>query len=297
MIISASRRTDIPAFYAEEFMQAIRAGYFDYSNPYFPSQKKRIPFSAQDIDVIVFWTKNPKPLMKFLPELDQKGYKYYFQFTLNDYPRSIEPCIDPIAERLQTFIDLSKKIGKDKVIWRYDPIIISKITLVEFHVRTIEFIAQQLKNYTNRLVISFVDFYKKALKSLNSIEAIDVTSVLYAQELRQIAEIVSKQGRINWMEVVTCSEKVDLSNYGIRHGSCIDGALIQKLFNVSKSCPKDKNQRKECKCVQSLDIGQYNTCKYNCSYCYASKSIRSTELTMEPDTEASTEVKHGSHHG
>jgi ribosomal protein S18 len=284
MIISASRRTDIPAFYAEEFMQAIRTGYFDYSNPYFPSQKKRISFSAKEIDVIVFWTKNPKPLMKFLPELDQKGYKYYFQFTLNDYPISIEPNLNPIAERLQTFIDLSKKIGKDKVIWRYDPIIISKTTPLEFHFERIEFLAQQLKNHTNRLVISFVDFYKKALKSLNSIDTIDVVSDLYAKELRQLAEFVSKQGRINSMEVATCSEKVDLSNYGIRHGSCIDGALIQKLFNISKNFPKDKNQRNECKCVQSLDIGQYNTCKSNCTYCYASKSI------------GSTEVNHASHH-
>lgn len=272
MIISASRRTDIPAFYAEEFMQAIRAGYFDYSNPYFPSQKKRIPFSAKDIDVIVFWTKNPKPLMKFLPELDQKGYKYYFQFTLNDYPRSIEPGINPIAERLQTFIDLSKKIGKDKIIWRYDPIIISKITPMEFHLRKIEFLAKRLKNHTNQLVISFVDFYKKALKSLNSIDAIDVASDLNIKELRQIAEIVSKQGKMNSMEVATCSEKVDLINFGIRHGSCIDGTLIQKLFSISKNFPKDKNQRKECNCVQSLDIGQYNTCKYNCTYCYANRT-------------------------
>ncbi|RKL61957.1 DUF1848 domain-containing protein [Thermoanaerobacteraceae bacterium SP2] len=275
MIISASRRTDIPAFYAQWFMERIREGFFYRVNPFNPKQVKRISLLPEDVEAVVFWTKNPEPMMKYLKELDDRGYRYYFQYTLNDYPRIFEPHMKPAEERFDTFIHLSQKIGTSRVIWRYDPIIISNFTPVDYHVERFGKIAGMLSGSTERVVISFVDFYGKVSrrwKKLIDSGTLKVTDITEAKLRSDMDFFVSKLKKIAddaGLEIFSCAEKVDLSHLGVNHGSCIDANLINRVFNLSIQAKKDKNQRKECLCAESVDIGMYNTCPFLCSYCYA----------------------------
>ncbi|MFV9510939.1 DUF1848 domain-containing protein [Tepidibacillus sp. LV47] len=278
MIISVSRRTDIPAFFGEWFMNRIKAGYFYSVNPFNPKQVKKISLKPEDVDVFVFWTKNPKPFIKYLEPLNKKGYQYYFQITLNDYPKVFEPNVPPVHERIETFQELSRKIGKNKVIWRYDPIIVSNITPIEYHLEKVEKIAGQLKGYTCRLTISFLDFYGKVDKRLRKLEERygivlkDITTEEYQKDIIHLSTHLSEIAKKNGMEIQTCAEKLNLDSWGIQHGSCIDDQFIQSVFQMDKKFKKDKNQRKECQCVASIDMGIYNTCRFQCSYCYANYS-------------------------
>ncbi len=273
MIISASRRTDIPAFFAEWFMNRIRERYLYVQNPFNTNKFKKVDLSPSKVDAIVFWSKNPRPLMPYLYELDELGYKYYFQFTLTGYPKIIEPSVPALDEVIECFVELSNKIGSDKVIWRFDPIILSDITSEDFILKRFNFIAEKLKKYTTQVIISFADFYKKVITNLSKLEREknikfkDITEhpQLINKFVLQLAEMASR----NYIQILSCSEKYDLSRYGIKHGKCIDDELISKITGIKLNVQKDKNQREECGCVQSQDIGQYNSCLHNCVYCYA----------------------------
>jgi DNA repair photolyase len=275
VIISASRRTDIPAFFGEWFIKGIRAGFVDNVNPRNSKQVRRISLRPEDVDVIVFWTKNPQPFLKHLDELEDKSYKFYFQFTMNDYPRLFETTQDRIENRIDTFRLLSTKLGANKVLWRYDPIIISNITNVNFHIDQISYIAKQLKGFTERLTISFLDLYDKVrrrfdkLKATHNLEVTDLTLPMNHNELVKLADQIQYIASANGMKVYNCAEKVDLTQYGIYHAGCIDGQLIKSIFNIDKDFVKDKSQRAECLCAKSVDVGMYDTCKAGCTYCYA----------------------------
>lgn len=269
MIISASRRTDIPAFYSDWFYNRIKEGYVLVRNPMNVHQISKISLSPDVVDCIVFWTKNPRPMLGRFDEL--KDYNYYFQFTLNSYAKDIEPNVpSKDKEVIQTFKQLSDKIGRERVIWRYDPIIINEKYTVQYHVKYFEKLAQLLYGKFNKCVISFVDFYKKNAKSFreNNISEVTIT------DIRVLAEsFVNIANKYNFT-INTCAEKIDLSEFGINHGKCIDDDLIQKLIGGKFSIAKDKNQRDVCGCVESIDIGLYNTCLHGCKYCYANYSER-----------------------
>jgi DNA repair photolyase len=275
MIISASRRTDIPAFYADWFMKRVREGFFYRVNPFNSNQVSGFSLKSEDVDAICFWTKNPRPLMKHLDELDKRGLKYYFQFTLNPYEKTFEPNVPPLQERIETMIELASRIGSERVVWRYDPVILSSVTPVAWHLEQAELIASHLKDATRRLVFSFYDFYGKGQGRLNKalegtgIMLEDITSPEHKDSLDQVArgfkEIADRHG----LQIFSCSEDIDLASIGILHGACIDGNLVSELFGVNTQDKKDKNQRDECKCVESADMGIYNTCHFRCAYCYA----------------------------
>ena len=169
MIISASRRTDIPAFYAEWFMNRIRSGYCSVPNPFNRNQVSKVSLLPEDVEVIVFWTRNPKPLFPYFQELDQRGYKYYFQYSILDNPRSIDPKSPPVGPAIRAFQELSRKVGAERVIWRYDPIVLTDKTGVDFHVQTYEKIAAALASFTHRSVISIMDHYSKARGRLSQL--------------------------------------------------------------------------------------------------------------------------------
>ncbi|QWR76308.1 DUF1848 domain-containing protein [Candidatus Magnetomonas plexicatena] len=273
MIISASRRTDIPAFYADWFIQRIRAGYLCVQNPYNAHKYAKVDLSVDAVDAIVFWTKNPHPLLRHLDELSDFGYKYYFQFTLTGYPPVIEPSVPPFDEIISTFKSLSDKIGPKKVIWRFDPIIISDITTEEYIVKNFEKIAELLKDYTNRVVISFVDFYKKVIRNLDRLKN-EAHINFYninpdSERINRISDELSQIAHKNSIQIFSCSEEHDLSDFGIRRGKCIDDDLLKQLFGFDRNVSKDKNQRERCGCVVSQDIGHYDSCIHNCVYCYA----------------------------
>ena len=280
MIISASRRTDIPAFYSEWFIRRINEGFFHSVNPFNPKKVRKFSLSSKDVDVIVFWSKNPKPLVQYLDRLTSKGYNYYFQFTLNDYPKIFDPFVPPIDKRIETFKDLSREIGFQKVIWRYDPIILSSITSLDYHIDKIYNISRKLNGYTERLVISFLDFYgkvKNRLKKLGEaegIEFIDIVDIDHTEKLRYLAKQIREIAIDFNLKVFTCAEIIDFDNIGIEHGSCIDINLINDLFNLNLVSRKDKNQRKECLCGESVDMGIYDTCKFQCNYCYANTNLK-----------------------
>ncbi|MFA5256195.1 MAG: DUF1848 domain-containing protein [Candidatus Omnitrophota bacterium] len=275
-IISASRRTDIPAFYSEWFMNRIRAGHCVVSNPFNANQVSYVSLSPRDVHAIVFWTRDPKPLIKYLPELDRKGYKYYFQYTVIGYPESIDPKSPPIASAVKTFCELSELIGRDKVVWRYDPILYSNRTPLGWHIKRISYLIERLKSHTRRMIVSFIDPYRKTRIGMARGAGSGLHLAPDAFEIPaydRLAGWMGKKAAAAGLEIQTCAEGVDLERFGIKHGKCVDNDLIGRFLDVAVSKRKDPSQRKLCGCVISKDIGANNTCLFGCRYCYATSSV------------------------
>ena len=264
MIISASRRTDIPTYYSGWFLNRIKAGYVYVRNPMNVHQISRINLSPEVVDGIVFWTKNPIPMLDKLEAL--KDYMYYFQFTLNSYGADVEKNI-PSKDKVivPAFQRLSDFIGPDRVIWRYDPIFLSKTYTADYHIHYFEKLAKRLSSYTKKCTISFLDFYRNTEKNIAALSPTGFSAKQQEQLAKSIAEIAHSYG----LRVDTCAEGIDLQQYGIEHARCIDDRLFGQLIQVPLKIKKDKNQRSECGCMESLDIGAYNTCRNGCRYCYA----------------------------
>ncbi len=271
VIISASRATDIPAFYLEQFIKDYERGYAEWINPF--NNKSHI-ISFLNCRVVVFWTKDAKPVLEKMNTLKNIIPNFYFHYTINDYENeNIEPNLLPLEDRMNTFIELSKSIGKEKVIWRFDPIVTSQHLAIDLLLKRVENIGNALKSYTNRLVVSFIDIegYVKVKKKMRGYRELSKNEVIeFAAGLREINK------KLN-LEIVTCSENINLSDYGIINGKCVDDKLMLNIFNDDKilkdfllKAKKDKGQRKHCNCILSKDIGKYNTCKHGCTYCYAS---------------------------
>ncbi|MGC8666818.1 MAG: DUF1848 domain-containing protein [Chthonomonadales bacterium] len=273
MIISASRRTDICAFYSRWFVNRLRAGHCCVPNPFNRNQVSDVSLKPQDVDVIVFWTRNARPMLAYLDELDRYGFRYYFQYTVNGYPRKIEPASPELAAAIRTFRDVSDRVGPQRVIWRYDPIILSPDTPVEYHRERFETIAAALEGKAERVVVSIVDDYRSARGRLKTLFGPNLAPYVGDIEEKTLAKlfggVVEAAKRHKFKEVVSCAEKVDLSAYGIEHGKCIDDDLIERVFGIQVGRKKDENQREACGCVASKDIGMYDTCLYDCKYCYA----------------------------
>lgn len=292
-IISASRRTDIPAFFSEWFMERVREGFFYRINPFNAHQVKSFSLKPGDVDAIVFWTKNPKPLLRFLPELDDLGLKYYFQFTLNPYDRIFEPHVPPLDERIETFRALADMVGPRRVIWRYDPIIFSSVTPFDYHREQFARISDGLSGSTGRVMFSFLDFYGKASNRLKAIERehgitfLEITGEEHTFERRKLLKAMQSAAIGNDMTLWSCAEAEDLDEIGIKHGHCIDIRLIGELFGGSGKAAKDKYQRKECGCVESVDMGIYNTCSFQCAYCYANASPKMISSNLKKHSNSS----------
>ena len=263
MILSVSRRTDIPALYSEWFYNRIKEGFVLVRNPMSIHQVSRIDLSPEGIDCIVFWSKNPQSMLARIDEL--KEYEYYFQFTINGYENDFERNIPALSERINTFKELADKIGTERVIWRYDPIILTDRYPVNFHIERFGHIANALKASTKQCIISFVDVYKKLQHNFldHNIAELNENDICYVSSA--MAKICDENG----IRLKTCAEKIDLSMLGIEHAHCIDENLISQLIGNALKVTKDKNQREECGCISSIDIGQYNTCTNGCIYCYA----------------------------
>ncbi len=267
MILSVSRRTDIPNYYFDWFCNRIREGYLYVRNPMNDRQVSCIDLSPEVVDCIVFWTKNPAAMMEMLAEIEK--YPYYVQFTLTGYGRDIEPGLpDKQTVLLGRFQELSRMIGKKRVIWRYDPILFNPVYTPDYHRRAFAAIAGKLEGYTERVVISFVDSYAKIRKNMAALQARDLPKGELGKFAMQLAAIARRHG----MAVESCAETINLDEAGIRHGSCIDAMLIEEITGGRILARKDKNQRKECGCVESIEVGTYNTCKNGCRYCYANFS-------------------------
>jgi len=291
MIISASRRTDIPAFYSGWFMNRIRVGYCAVPNPFNPSQVSQVSLTPEDVDVIVFWTRDPRPILPYLDELDQRGHRYYFLFTVMDNPPLLDPKTPPLETSLKSFCRLADRLGPDRVIWRYDPIVFSTITDAPFHMDTFAKIARALQDRTHRCIISLVDVYRKVRKRLDElisqgIEFVSSESELHSRLSELMPSIVDVAGDYG-MEIFSCAEETDIQSFGIPPGKCIDDEIIRNCFGREVSRRKDPSQRKRCRCVVSKDIGMYDTCLFGCRYCYAVTSSQRAEANFrrhDPDS-------------
>jgi len=275
-IISASRRTDIQAFYSEWLMNRLRAGFCLVANPMNHGQVSRISLLRRDVDAIVFWTKDPRPLLQHLPEIDAMGYRYYFQFTLNAYPRELEPYAPSLHEAVDAFASLSEMIGPQRCLWRYDPIILTSLTDTDYHRSRLDYLFAQLCSHTSRLTVSVVDFYHKTEKRLKQLASRDVHLLpssenleVYFPVLRHAAELAKGHG----VEIVSCAESEAVASLGIKPGKCIDDAVMVRAFGITVPTRKDPAQRDECGCIVSRDIGAYDTCLHGCEYCYATTGI------------------------
>lgn len=267
MILSVSRRTDIPNYYSDWFYNRIKEGFVYVRNPMNAHQISRINLSPEVVDCIVFWTKNPANMLARLEEL--REYPYYFQFTLTGYGKNVEPGLpDKRREVIPTFQRLSEKIGMKRAVWRYDPIFLNAQYTREYHLKAFEEIAGSLEGCTRKVVISFVDLYAKTQRNMAGLQLRSLSDEEMLCLAGELVEIAQRYG----MEVESCAESIDLGSVGVRHGSCIDKRLIEEIIECKLIADKDKNQRTECGCFESVEIGTYNTCGNGCKYCYANYS-------------------------
>lgn len=272
MIISASRRTDIPAFYSEWFFNRLDEGFVVTRNPFNANQLTKIRLDASVVDALVFWTKNARPMLGSLDRLDATGMPYYFQFTITPYGQDLEPRLPADkSELIETFRAISMRLGPDRVVWRYDPILFSDRYSMGFHKRAFERCAARLEGSATRVVISFLDMDYNNTKAIQRLGIGDGS----IDEKNEIAAYIADVARGHGMRVETCAEKIDLEACGIAHGHCIDADLVERISGKALSARgrgKDKGQRQLCGCIASTDIGAYNTCLHGCAYCYANYS-------------------------
>lgn len=282
MIISASRRTDIPTYYSNWFFNRVMDGYVLVRNPMNAHQISKIALNPDVVDGIVFWTKNPIPMLNELKILHD--YMYYFQFTLNSYAQDVEAHVPNKQKHIiPAFKKLSDMIGPDRVIWRYDPIFLNDTYTPEYHIRYFERIAKELSPYTKKCTISFIDFYRNTSKNVSGLSLRDFPEETQKSLAKELAAIAHSYGLL----IDTCAEGIELQEYGIEHARCIDDRLLSKLLECPLDIGKDKSQRLECGCIESIDIGAYNSCRNGCKYCYANyseKTVRSNFAKHIPDS-------------
>lgn len=272
LIVSASRATDIPAIYSDWFFKRLRQGYVRWRNPY---NGKDSFVSFANTKFIVFWSKYPRPLLSLLSQLKEMGIGCYIQYTLNNYfAEGLEPNVPSVVERIGTFKRLVDELGVGAVVWRFDPLILTDKITADDLLSKIETIAQQLRGYTEKLVFSFADIstYRKVGRNLQE------AGVHYHEWIEdEMLDFARRLSGLNLgLELATCAEKVDLSQFGIKHNRCIDPDLICRLKPeiqpLISDLKTDKGQRTLCGCITSKDIGTYNTCPHGCAYCYANSS-------------------------
>jgi hypothetical protein len=276
-IISASRSTDIPAFFGKWFLRRLDAGYIRWINPF---SGKPVYVSLRNARLIVFWSKNPLPFLPLLREIDKKDINYYFHVTLNDYEKEgLEPGVPPLAERIETFVRLASVVGKERVLWRYDPLLFTDTLSPEKLLQRIKRIGDRLAGHTERLTISFISLYAKTVGNLKKSH---IKIRAWDEESKAIVLKGTAGYAREWnVPAVSCAGEEDYAPYGIVHGKCIDDSLIARNFVSDKPLmefikkhggEKDRGQRPQCRCMISKDIGQYNTCGHQCVYCYANAS-------------------------
>ncbi|WP_294581371.1 DUF1848 domain-containing protein [uncultured Thomasclavelia sp.] len=261
MILQVSSRSDICAMYPQWLINRLKAGMVMVRNPYNEHLVSKINLSHEVVDCISFMTKDPLPMLPYLKEIDQLKYQYYFMVTITPYDNDLETNLRPKLEIIKTFRKLSTMLGKKRVIWRYDPILLNARYTKEFHYKMFDKMCALLYQYTEIVIISFIDIYQNISGLFDEINAADVMDL--AAKLGKIANKYH-------LKIQTCSEKYHLEQFGIQHGSCLDRHYLEELIGGKLKIKKNQN-RKHCHCVASIDIGAYNSCLNGCKYCYANK--------------------------
>jgi hypothetical protein len=272
MIISASRRTDIPCCYSQWFLNRLREGYALIPNPRNAGRLSRVSLSPEQVDCIVFWTKNPAPMLELLPAVEKLGYSYYFQFTVTAYGRDMERNLPEKSVVIDTFKRLSDRVGPKRIDWRFDPIITNDKFSADWVAERFDWLCGELRDYTERCIISFVDAYSHTKNRGDA---------LSRSEMLETAGMLSHIAKEFKLPVYACSEEINLKVLGIQPARCIDKGKIEEIIGCRIEAKKDTEQRPACGCIESVDIGAYDTCDNGCLYCYATTSEKTVHERRE----------------
>lgn len=274
-IISASRRTDIPAFHSKWFMQRIRAGYVRVMSP-FSSRVYTASLRLENVIAIVFWTKNGQPLVRYLPELKDRGYPMYFLYTINNYPKVLEPDIPNLRLTIKSVEKIRSLLGPGVMRWRYDPVVITSEFSINDSLKNFDRLCSVMKSYTDRCIFSFCDYYKKTIRKMTGI-GLDF-SIPNKEDALGVALEMAAIANSHGIALVSCAHDYPGQD-SITRGQCIDRSLISTLIQSQEAIDallrlKPARSRQDCGCLESFDIGAYNTCYHGCVYCYATTNPR-----------------------
>jgi hypothetical protein len=264
MIISASRRSDIPAFHFSWFLERMQAGFADTANPFNPRQVRRVSLAPEDVDIIIFWTKDARPMWKRIAEFEAYRVPYIILYTLTPYGRDIEPGLPAKNGVADFFREIADRIGPERLVWRYDPVILTRRMNADWHLKAFSRLAAGLKGSVRRCVTSFVQPYRQTRKNLVTLGAEQPDAGAKRALLAGFAETAAGYGA----SLQTCAD-ADTPEYA---GACIDAGLISRVTGKTLNAGRDKNQRNACLCASGIDIGSYGSCGHGCIYCYAGGS-------------------------
>ena len=273
MILNTGLRTDIPGFFSEWFYNRIEEGFVYVRNPYVKNQIYSYRLDPELIDCIIFCTKNPKPMFENLEKIDK--FNQYWHITITPYEKEIEPNVPPMNDVLESFKYLSKKLGKENVTLRYDPIFINEKYTLEKHIESFEYIINSLSGYTTEAIISFIDLYEKTKR--NFPKAREVTK----DERLKLGKEFAQIGKKNNITIKTCVEGSELDKFGIDSSGCMTKEVIERAINKNLNIPKQKARNGECYCLLNNDIGEYNTCAHGCLYCYANSNKKLVKRNLK----------------
>ncbi|MDZ7816059.1 MAG: DUF1848 domain-containing protein [Planctomycetota bacterium] len=276
MIGSVSRRTDIPAFYTDWFFNRLEEGWCEVPNPFNAKQISTVDLRPEAVDAFVFWTRDASPMLERLNEIDKRGYRYYFLYTLTPYGPPLEAHPVCFERRLGAFKELSRRIGPKRVIWRYDPVVFSNVTDLEYHKAHFRSLCESLQGWTNRCISSFVTMYAKTRRRLSALSESGIEVCRQQADHPQARELVTfmkAEAAERGIELRSCAQDEPFERCGIVRGKCVDDALLEELFGMSINVPRHRGQRASCRCVLSRDIGVNNTCTGGCSYCYSTRDF------------------------
>ena len=270
MILSASRHTDIPAQYLPWLCNRLREGYALVRNPMAPHRVSRVPLTHDVLDAMVLWSKNPLPLLHHLNDL--RDVPYDLQFTLTPYGRDIEPNLPDKRTLLKGFVELARILGPERLVWRYDPILLNAQWTKDVHISAFSAMAKHLAGCTDTCVVSFLDQYRCMQTACAPLQLISP----FAQEMQELFLRLSAIAADYGMRLCTCCEDIP----DAPRSSCIDKARLERILGCSLSLAPDKNQRPSCGCFESIDIGAYDTCANGCLYCYATHSRSAVQRNL-----------------
>lgn len=261
MIINTGNRTDIPAYYSDWFYNRIKEGFVYSRSPYALNQVYKYILNPNVVDCIIFCTKNPYPMLSRLDML--KDFRQYWMVTITPYGKEIEPNVPNKNYIIRSFIELSKKIGKEHIAWRYDPIFINDKYTVEYHIQIFEQMVKKLHLYTSVCIVSFIDLYEKTKKNFPNVKEVTI------DQQYKIIEAFSLIAKKYQLTIKTCAEANDFKMYGIDQSGCMNQNVLEQALHLSLSISNKQKARNTCNCLLGSDIGSYNTCLHNCKYCYA----------------------------
>ncbi len=287
-VVSVSRRTDIPAFYPEWFMNRVRSGYACSRNPFNPKQISTVSLQADKVAALVFWTKDPRPLLPHLDELERRGLRFLFHITLTGLPCALEPEVPESGLIVKAMRRLAGRLGARRVIWRFDPVVLGEgMAPWQVEERFVR-LADALQGAVPEVRVSFLRQYRQVARRLKGemgIADLDTeANGAIPEAVAETAALLGAAARRRGLAISSCAERFDLRPFGIMPGRCIDAGLLEEIFGLHLDPRKDPGQRPECGCIRSIDIGMYGTCRHGCVYCYAATDRALREARHDPQS-------------